>query len=40
MNAYGSEKRMCMALGVEHLDDVQNRSKSFLNYWLPKRRDH
>ena len=21
-NAYGSEKRMCMALGVEHLDDV------------------
>src|SRR5215471_13225098 len=23
MNAYGSEKRMCMALGVEHLDDVE-----------------
>lgn len=22
MNGYGSEKRMCMALGVEHLDDV------------------
>src|SRR6266550_6699680 len=22
MNAYGSEKRMCMALGVGHLDDV------------------
>src|SRR3954464_16071871 len=22
MNAYGSEKRMCMALGVERLDDV------------------
>ena len=22
MNAYGSEKRMCMALGVNHLDDV------------------
>src|SRR5215813_10398817 len=22
MNAYGSEKRMCMALGVHHLDDV------------------
>ena len=22
MNAYGSAKRMCMALGVEHLDDV------------------
>src|SRR5690606_20114731 len=22
MNAYGSEKRMCLALGVKHLDDV------------------
>src|SRR4029079_9372247 len=22
MNAYGSEKRMCMALGVDHLDDT------------------
>src|SRR6266576_681307 len=22
MNAYGSEKRMCLALGVGHLDDV------------------
>ncbi len=22
MNAYGSEKRMCMALGVNHLDDM------------------
>src|SRR5436309_13689329 len=22
MNAYGSDKRMCMALGVKHLDDV------------------
>jgi len=22
MNAYGSDRRMCMALGVEHLDDV------------------
>lgn len=22
MNAYGSEKRMCMALGVKHLDDI------------------
>src|SRR5688500_13907070 len=22
MNAYGSEKRMCIALGVSHLDDV------------------
>src|SRR5690348_10458813 len=22
MNAYGSEKRMCLALGVNHLDDV------------------
>src|ERR1700689_4100756 len=24
MNAYGSEKRMCMALGVHHLDDIAN----------------
>lgn len=24
MNAYGSEKRMCMALGVNHLDDTAN----------------
>src|SRR6201991_4412026 len=22
MNAYGSDKRMCLALGVNHLDDV------------------
>ncbi len=22
MNAYGSERRMCLALGVKHLDDV------------------
>ena len=22
MNAYGSERRMCMALGVQHLDDT------------------
>src|SRR5687768_11290440 len=22
MNAYGSEKRMCLALGVSHLDDI------------------
>src|SRR3954471_8067974 len=22
MNAYGSERRMCLALGVDHLDDV------------------
>ncbi|MEO6611228.1 MAG: menaquinone biosynthesis decarboxylase [Chitinophagaceae bacterium] len=28
MNAYGSEKRMCMALGVEHLDDVANEIES------------
>ena len=24
MNAYGSEKRMCLALGVNHLDDTAN----------------
>ena len=28
MNAYGSEKRMCMALGVEHLDDVAKEIES------------
>ena len=25
MNAYGSERRMCLALGVQHLDDVANK---------------
>ncbi len=28
MNAYGSEKRMCMALGVNHLDDVAHQIES------------
>jgi 4-hydroxy-3-polyprenylbenzoate decarboxylase len=28
MNAYGSEKRMCMALGVGHLDDVAKEIES------------
>jgi len=28
MNAYGSEKRMCMALGVNHLDDVAHEIES------------
>jgi 4-hydroxy-3-polyprenylbenzoate decarboxylase len=28
MNAYGSEKRMCMALGVKHLDDVAKEIES------------
>ena len=28
MNAYGSEKRMCMALGVHHLDDVAKEIES------------
>src|SRR3954471_10760403 len=28
MNAYGSEKRMCMALGVKKLDDVANEIES------------
>lgn len=28
MNAYGSEKRMCMALGVNHLDDVAKEIES------------
>src|SRR4029079_14084499 len=28
MNAYGSEKRMCIALGVEHLDDIAREIES------------
>lgn len=28
MNAYGSEKRMCMALGIDHLDDVAKEIES------------
>jgi 4-hydroxy-3-polyprenylbenzoate decarboxylase len=28
MNAYGSERRMCMALGVEHLDDITSEIES------------
>jgi 4-hydroxy-3-polyprenylbenzoate decarboxylase len=28
MNGYGSEKRMCMALGVDHLDDVAKEIES------------
>jgi len=28
MNAYGSEKRMCLALGVKHLDDVAREIES------------
>ena len=31
MNAYGSEKRMCMALGVDHLDDVANEIESLFH---------
>src|SRR3954471_16367875 len=28
MNAYGSEKRMCLALGVQHLDDIAKEIES------------
>lgn len=31
MNAYGSEKRMCMALGVQHLDDVAREIESLFH---------
>src|SRR3989337_3455621 len=31
MNAYGSEKRMCMALGVSHLDDVARAIEGLFN---------
>ena len=30
MNAYGSEKRMCLALGVNHLDDVAKEIEELL----------
>jgi 4-hydroxy-3-polyprenylbenzoate decarboxylase len=31
MNAYGSEKRMCMSLGVNHLDDVAKEIESLFH---------
>ena len=31
MNAYGSEKRMCLALGVSHLDDVAKEIESLFH---------
>src|SRR5206468_11783900 len=31
MNAYGSEKRICLALGVEQLDDVAKEIESLLH---------
>lgn len=31
MNAYGSEKRMCLALGVSHLDDVAREIESLFH---------
>src|ERR1051325_6371301 len=31
MNAYGSERRMCMALGVDHLDDVSKEIESLFH---------
>ena len=31
MNAYGSERRMCLALGVQHMDDVAKEIESLFN---------
>src|SRR5918911_4107012 len=31
MNAYGSERRMCLALGVNHLDDVAKEIESLFH---------
>ena len=31
MNAYGSEKRMCMALGVDHVDEVAEQMQSLFH---------
>jgi len=28
MNAYGSERRMCLALGIQHLDDIAKEIES------------
>src|SRR5438067_10178372 len=38
MNAYGSEKRMCMALGVEHLDDVAQQIEGLFKLLAGQRR--
>ncbi|MGQ9750507.1 menaquinone biosynthesis decarboxylase [Desulfosoma sp.] len=35
-NAFGSEKRICMALGVRHLDDLAARVRRFLEIEPPK----
>src|SRR5215204_161502 len=31
MNAYGSERRMCLALGVNHLDDVAKETEGLFH---------
>ncbi|ABK15988.1 3-octaprenyl-4hydroxybenzoate decarboxylase [Syntrophobacter fumaroxidans MPOB] len=35
-NAFGSERRICMALGVSHLDELARRLKSFIEMKPPK----
>ena len=36
INQFGSERRMAMALGVEHLDEIANRIKSLMNMKAPE----
>jgi 4-hydroxy-3-polyprenylbenzoate decarboxylase len=36
INAYGSEKRMCMALGVESLDEISDRMTALLEFRPPE----
>ncbi|WP_315822796.1 UbiD family decarboxylase domain-containing protein [Paraflavitalea speifideaquila] len=38
MNAYGSERRMCLALGVQHLDDVARNIEDLLSCFLLPRK--
>ena len=35
INVFGSEKRMCMALGVDHLDDIASEIESLIKPELP-----
>src|ERR1700749_4520274 len=40
MNAYGSERRMCMALGIEHLDDVTREIEQLFQMLYAKSHAH
>jgi 4-hydroxy-3-polyprenylbenzoate decarboxylase len=40
MNAYGSEKRMCLALGVRIWMMLLKKLKIFLNYYLHQKKEY